>query len=134
MRFLKIGYKILAQIISCVLIIHAQNTNLSGTVVDFRGVPVAGAIVTLSRLHYNSITDTIGHFQIQTNTPVKNPVSGRNDHFIGIRNNLLTITDNANAIVTVFSMKGSILNTVTLNKQKYIALDKLISKTLNSQA
>ena len=100
MRFLKIGYKILAQIISCVLIIHAQNTNLSGTVVDFRGVPVAGAIVTLSRLHYNCITDTIGHFQIQTNTPVKIPFPG--EMIIGIRNNLLTITDNANAIVTVF--------------------------------
>ena len=97
--------------VSIGLTVNAQTINLSGTVSNQAGKPVANAIVTLVKQGLKDTTGTDGAYLLSKNTAVELPMLLPQKENIFLYNGVLTfsIPDPSPVKVEVFDIKGNLL-------------------------
>lgn len=124
-----------AGMIGSAMTAYAQEINLKGKVVDIYGDPVKQAKVSLCKQKFSCKTDSTGQFVLYNPfLDINHSPAKSNSYFIGIRKNALELGNLNCAKITVFSMNGAIINNLTVEKQRFVLIDKLIPLSVNSQA
>jgi hypothetical protein len=114
--------------------IQAQQINLRGKVIDESGQPIAGAHLNLCKYKYSVSTNNNGQFEIVGNTAIKYMPTNRFNASIGINRKFLELGSYYDAIVTVFSIDGVMLNQIKVENQNRIQIDQVVPPSVKSQA
>ena len=117
-----------------VAVISAQDINLTGRVVDEFGVPVAGASLRLKELHYCAVTNAEGIYTIDKSTigTVSHAVS-HHQASPGLSPRFLELGNFTGATITVLSIRGTVLNRITVTNQNRVNLAAVIPERIHSQ-
>ncbi len=113
--------------------IQAQEVDLKGKLIDQKGKPIKEAELKLSKLSFSCLSDNSGNFQLSSNTAIIQDNLKKTRGFIGIKNKVLELGNLSNASITVFSINGTLLNRVEVEKQNRLYVDELIPRSVNSQ-
>lgn len=113
----------------------AQNINLNGRVIDRNNAPVPDAEVFLLQSALSTLTDTNGlfHFTGTVAHVAEKPAVYRS-HFIGIRNGCIETGIHSETVITVFSIRGVLLQRVDVAKRSRLPLDRVVPPAVKSQA
>ncbi|MBN1575905.1 MAG: CotH kinase family protein [Chitinispirillaceae bacterium] len=115
--------------------ICAQNIDLQGKVVDQSGQPIAGAAVELVKNGLSGTTAENGLFQLQgTVTGVCDKHRAKVSRPISLNQKFLELGAVTDALITVFSIRGALLNRIAVKEQIRIPIDRIIPPTIHSQA
>ncbi len=122
-------------IISMALGIRAQNIDLQGKVVDQNGQPIVGAEVQLVKNRLSGTTADNGLFHLSgNNAGVQYELGANASRSIALHKKFLELGSVTDAVVTVFSIRGALLNQLSVMEQIRIPIDRVIPTTINSQA
>ena len=108
--------------------IQAQEVDLKGKLIDQKGKPIKEAELKLSKLSFSCLSDNSGNFQLSSNTAIIQDNLKKTRGFIGIKNKVLELGNLSNASITVFSINGTLLNRVEVEKQNRLYVDELIPR------
>lgn len=113
--------------------IQAQDVNLTGKIVDQKGKSVKEAELKLVKLKISCLSDNSGSFILSNTTSINNGIIKKARGFIGIKNKALELGNLSDASIAVFSINGTLLNRIDVEKQNRLFLDELIPRSVNSQ-
>lgn len=122
-------------IVMVISTLFAQEIDIHGKVVDEAMQPVSGAKVKLKINDIEILTDNDGKFHITgellsaRTTPRFSP-----SNFVGLRNNRIELGNHSAADITVFSIRGTVLNHCSIKKQNGIPVNRIIPPSIHSQA
>ncbi|MBN1306493.1 MAG: CotH kinase family protein [Chitinispirillaceae bacterium] len=122
-------------VVGIIVGIGAQDIDLQGRVVDQNGQPVAGALVELVTNGLSFTTAENGLFQLEgTVTGAANKGGDKASRFIALNRKFLELGSVTDAVITVFSIRGVLLNRLAVKEQIRIPVDRIIPPAVHSQA
>jgi len=117
-----------------VITTFSDQVDLKGKVIDEYGQPVKDASVSLCKHSCTVLTDMNGMYEIiKTTSDVNNRVK-KSHAVIGINRKFLELGDYFHATVQVLSIKGELLNQVTIENQNRVPIEQLVPPKIQSQA
>jgi hypothetical protein len=113
----------------------SEEINLKGKVIDEYGQPVKDASVSLCRHSCNVLTDNNGMYEIiKSSSGIKDTSRKTPGAIIGINKKFLELGNYYHATIQVLSIKGVVLNQVTIENQNRIPIEQLVPSSVQSQA
>lgn len=116
-------------------IVSGQGIDIKGKVVNEALQPVAGAKIKLKVNDIEVISATDGTFHLTGDVSIRSgmhPFSPSG--FIGLRNNRIELGSYRTAEITVLSIRGAVLNRVSVEKRNAIPVGLVIPSVIRSQA